>query len=49
MPRYRNSNTGVVVDIPESLADQIGGYEPVGQPTKKETPKRPKNTKKSDD
>lgn len=29
MPRYRNTVTGVVVDIPEALAASIGSYEPV--------------------
>jgi hypothetical protein len=32
MPRYRNPQTGVVVDIPESLAASIGTYEPVDAP-----------------
>lgn len=49
MARYRNKLTGVVVDIPAELAEQIGNYEPVKQPAKQEgkTPQR-KSTKKSD-
>ena len=43
MPRYRNKTTGVVVDIPAELADQIGAYEPVDQPAKQE--KKPQSRK----
>lgn len=49
MARYRNKTTGVVVDIPVELADQIGAYEPVDQPAKQEKkPQERKNTKKSE-
>ena len=50
MPRYRNKTTGVVVDIPAELADQIGAYEPVDQPAKQEkkTPQRKSASKKSE-
>lgn len=44
MARYRNKTTGVVVDIPSDLADQIGSYEPVDQPVKQE--KKPQSRKK---
>ena len=47
MPRYRNKLTGVVVDIPEALAEQIGSYEPVDQPAQQEKkPQARKTTKK---
>lgn len=50
MPRYRNKVTGVVVDIPAELAEQIGTYEPVDQPAKQEgkTPQRKSSSKKSE-
>lgn len=49
MARYRNKLTGVVVNIPAELADQIGSYEPVDQSAKQEgkSPQR-KSTKKSE-
>lgn len=43
MARYRNKITGVVVDIPAELAEQIGSYEPVIQPAKQE--KKPQSRK----
>lgn len=53
MPRYRNTLTGVVVDIPESLAASIGSFEPVDAPEVKgstEGSKKPaqRRTRKSD-
>jgi hypothetical protein len=53
MPKYRNTRTGVVVDIPESLAASIGTYKPVDAPEAKgttETPEKParRRTRKSD-
>lgn len=43
MPKYRNTKTGVVVDIPADLAARIGFYEPVEQPVKRE--KKPQSRK----
>ena len=43
MARYRNKTTGVVVDIPAELADQIGSYDLVTQPAKQE--KKPQSRK----
>lgn len=43
MPRYRNKLTGVVVDIPAELAEEIGSYDPVTQPAKQE--KKPQSRK----
>ena len=50
MARYRNKLTGVVVDIPAELAEQIGVYEPVTQPAKQEkkTSQRKSTSKKSE-
>ena len=35
MPKYRNTKTGVVVNIPEALAASIGTYKPVDGPEPK--------------
>lgn len=53
MPEYRNTKTGVVVNIPESLAASIGSYEPVDAPGAQDatkTPEKParRRTRKSD-
>ena len=51
MPKYRNTKTGVVVNIPESLAASIGSYEPVDAPKPKgDTEAKPsRRSRKSDD
>lgn len=51
MPRYRNTKTGVVVNIPEALAASIGSYEPVDAPgAKGDTEAKPsRRPRKSDD
>lgn len=50
MPEYRNTRTGVVVNIPEALAASIGSYEPVGAPKPKgDTEAKPsRRTRKSE-
>lgn len=53
MPEYRNTRTGVVVNIPEALAASIGTYEPVDAPEPREAteaPEKParRRTRKSD-
>lgn len=45
MPRLKNTKTGVVVDIPESLAEHIGGYEPVDKPAGEKESKHPRSRK----
>lgn len=38
MSRYRDSRTGVTVNIPDDLAKRLGGYEPLtasGEPAKR--------------
>ena len=51
MPRYRNTKTGVVVNIPEALAAAIGSYEPVDAAgAKGDAEAKPsRRTRKSDD
>lgn len=46
MARYRNKVTGVVVDIPAELAEQIGSYEPVDKPSKPAKKPQPRKTAK---
>ena len=45
MPRYRNTQTGVVVDIPAELAASIGSFEPVERSARKESDDKPKEAK----
>lgn len=46
MPRYRDALTGSTVNIPESLAAELGGqYRPVET---KKAPKKPAKPKKSE-
>lgn len=32
MAEYRETSSGVIVDIPEELAERIGGFEPLDAP-----------------
>lgn len=40
MAVYRNTKTGVTVDIPAKLAEKIGGYEPVDNPKRRTAKKQ---------
>lgn len=41
MPRYRNTSTGVVVNLPAEQGDQLRGYEPVASERPSSEPSEP--------